>query len=925
MVSSTPLRPGQPVRSERFGRGTVRLDTGTTAIVRFEHGLEECDKRELQALRTLEQALEATLWDCPLEVLTRCLAESIQSTNDQWGVFARSRIELLPHQLWVCRQVLAQWPARWLVADDVGLGKTIEAGLILWALLARGLVKRLLILCPASLVEQQWQERLRTMFDIRLFRYVRDADTDRSDFWGTHNQVVASLQTLRSDHGGRHDRLFEGPPWDLLIVDEAHHLNADEEAGPTQGYKLVQRLVNENRVLSMLFFTGTPHRGKDFGFLSLLRLLRSEFDPRRPMQAQLALLPTVMIRNNKQNVTDLQGRRLFHAPAATFETYHYSAEEEHFYRTLTAFILAGKAYASALTAADSRLVILVLITMQKLASSSVAAIRRALKRRLAKLAQAREGRTDIQARRGGGPMVLEERYREAESTGDDDVVSTIEEGLIEDAGDLPLMEDEEPRLRELVKLADLVRQDTKLQRILDIIEERFADRQVLLFTEYKATQAAMMSALMRRFGRHSVAFINGDNEVEDLLLPSGEIVREREARSRAAERFNSGAVRFLVSTEAGGEGIDLQERCHSLVHVDLPWNPMRLHQRVGRLNRHGQTQRVDVISLRNPNTVESLIWEKLTTKLDTITLALRQVMEEPEDLLQLVLGMTSPSLFREIFGDAPSVPRESLSQWFDEKTGRLGGRDAVEAVRDLVGHCAKFDYQAVSPQLPRVDLPALRPFFVATLALNGRRPREDAERLSFHTPEAWLREPGMLEHYDGVIFARQRVGSGSGILLGIGHKVFDRALREARLQEACVATIRRQFLQNPLFVVRATDRLTSEHRAVQAVIVGVEVDQSVPPRPLRCLRDWELIERLNDLTRAPGVRLRMSPAGTAPSVTIPALEVCRGFVEQRLESLPVSFRHPTVEAVAVLWPEQPTPGGTDEVPVPGRDDEEELE
>ncbi|MEY6434180.1 SNF2-related protein [Thioalkalicoccus limnaeus] len=162
---------------------------------------------------------------------------------------------------------------RLLIADDVGLSKTIEAGLILWPLLSSGKVRRLLILTPASLVEQ-WQYRLRTLFDIRLSMYRPEVDTPRADFWSTHNQVVASLPTLRSDRKGRHDRILDAQPWDMLIVDEAHHLNADVETGKTQGYRFVERLVTEDRVQSCLFFTGTPHRGKPYGFWSLMRLLR---------------------------------------------------------------------------------------------------------------------------------------------------------------------------------------------------------------------------------------------------------------------------------------------------------------------------------------------------------------------------------------------------------------------------------------------------------------------------------------------------------------------------------------------------------------------------------------------------------------------------------------------------------------------------
>src|SRR5262249_39426691 len=159
--------------------------------------------------------------------------------------------------------------------------KTIEAGLILWPLLARDRVRRLLVLCPASLVEQ-WQYRLRTMFDIRLTAYATAVDTDAGEFWGSNHQVVASLETLRRDQQGRWRRLLESPSWDMLIVDEAHHLNASEEEGQTLAYKLVGDLERQRRVRSMVFFTGTPHRGKNYGFMALLQLLRSDlFDPRR--------------------------------------------------------------------------------------------------------------------------------------------------------------------------------------------------------------------------------------------------------------------------------------------------------------------------------------------------------------------------------------------------------------------------------------------------------------------------------------------------------------------------------------------------------------------------------------------------------------------------------------------------------------------
>lgn len=136
------------------------------------------------------------------------------------------------------------------------------------------------------------------MFDIRVTPYSPDLDTDRADFWNSHAQVVASIQTLRTDRRGRHQRLLDAEPWDLLLVDEAHHLNADQDRGPTLGFSLVRELMKRNQITSAVFFTGTPHRGKDFGFLSLMSLLRDDlFSPTKPARSQLPSLREAMIRN----------------------------------------------------------------------------------------------------------------------------------------------------------------------------------------------------------------------------------------------------------------------------------------------------------------------------------------------------------------------------------------------------------------------------------------------------------------------------------------------------------------------------------------------------------------------------------------------------------------------------------------------------
>ncbi|MCK9341681.1 MAG: SNF2-related protein, partial [Synergistaceae bacterium] len=571
---------GSKVEHVRFGLGTIQVTTDSTAIVRFEHGIEEVLISELEPVRSISEAISEQAWASPLHVLCLGLSSAIVSVNDTWGLFSRSRITLLPHQLWVCRKVISDWPARWLIADDVGLGKTIEAGLILWPLLSRERVKRLLIICPSSLVEQ-WQYRLRTMFDIRLVKYTVESDTSKSDFWNSNNAVVASMQTLRADNKNRHKRILESEAWDLVIVDEAHHLNADESRGPTLGYQLLHKLETSGKVVSMLFFTGTPHRGKDYGFLALLRLLRSDlFNPKEPMYNQLKNLSSTVIRNNKQNVTDLSGKKLFKPQVVIPKTFRYTEEETNFYELLTEFITSGKTYASSLDQSNQRLVMLVLICMQKLASSSIAAIKRALENRLANLKKLDDELNQYRKKN-------ENLRSDPDSDGyDEDEQSAREEKLASEAI-LNLLKDEEKWLKHLISAADRVQSETKIELIGDVLENEYKDRSVLMFTEYKATQSKVINLLIKRYGKDSVVFINGDEMLDDLDYGDGVKRTARITRGEAADRFNEGTARFLVSTEAAGEGIDLQENCYSMIHIDLPWNPMRLHQRVGRLNRYG--------------------------------------------------------------------------------------------------------------------------------------------------------------------------------------------------------------------------------------------------------------------------------------------------------------------------------------------------
>lgn len=825
--------PNQKIVHKKFGPGSVVTDMGASVVVRFDTKIEICATDELEVVPDVYDAFAANNIS-PLSICIPALqAKCIKSINDQWGVFARTKIELLPHQLWVCRQARKKNPCRLLVADDVGLGKTIEAGIILSAFMSTGRIRRLLVLTPASLAEQ-WQQRMYNMFDIRLIRYMTELDTGKSAFWQATNMVVASIDTLRLDHNGRQERLLASDPWDLVIVDEAHHLNCDQKQGPTLGYNFIQTMLKNEKINSMIFFTGTPHKGKNFSFLSLMKLLDSEvFNPKGSLAEHLGELKNYMIRNNKYNVTDLRGNRLFSEPDVFSTTYSYSVDEQIFYETLTEFISSGMAYASGLNHETGRIVMFVLITMQKLASSSVAAIRHALQKRVDKYKEA-----ESRSRKLKHELEILENLEDSSL---DDKRAQIEEELLELSDMIELGADEESSIQTLLNLAERITDETKIRTILQVIQNEYPDEQILFFTEYKATQSALMTALMTQYGENSVTFINGDERLEKVKLPNGETKRIAVKRETASTLFNTGQRRFLIATEAAGEGIDLQKKCHILFHVDLPWNPMRLHQRVGRLNRYGQQKKVIVRNFRNPETVESRIWDKLNEKLAKINETFSAVMEDKEDMFQLVLGMTSPSVFSNLFAGAPQkTNEETLSKWFDSQTSTIGGHDVFNAVQAIAGNASKFDYRQVSKLLPYVDLPDLLPFWKNLLSMKGRRLTRNGDSLEFLTPDDW-NGFGVMKKYNNLTLSR--TPDDGQVILGVGHIIFDKGLDDALTLQAGIGVSCN--LEHNILVFSVVDQLTDGDQEKLSRVIAVEI--STGTANMNVLADWELLKLLNQL------------------------------------------------------------------------------
>ncbi len=802
------------VSHPKHGNGTVlAILPNNSAVVQFNTPNPEIlPLSELQEEADINTAIKDAVNVDTDTVLARAQAALIETINNKWGVFSRSSIDLLPHQLWVCNQVLKEWPVRYLVADDVGLGKTIEAGLIIWGLREARKIQRILILTPAPLTHQ-WEQRMSEQFDLLFNVYVSANDESAVNYWRKNNMVIVSAPTIQLKHSDRQidrqNKLFEAEPWDLVIVDEAHHMNAENDQGQTLQYQLFEKLQEAGKVISTVFFTGTPHRGNDYGFWMLMKLIApKEFDPRLPPSEQYKKLGKYFIRNNKANTVDMNGNKLFQQIKPYHDEFRYTPEEAEFYAKMTEFISSGKAYAQTLSAKEISQVQLVLIALQKLASSSICAVKGALLTRKNNL-------LNITTEADSDETAASDWFDAMNS--DDDEVPVKQRDLT-----FFLMEDEIKNLDELISLGDKVTHESRIDKIIEIIKERYPKENVLLFTEYKKTQGLLMTELMKNWGEDCVTFINGDGYLPEVTLPNGKTKRFEINRVEAAKLFNEGQKRFLISTEAAGEGIDLQKSCHIIIHADLPWNPMRLHQRVGRLNRYGQTEAVEVVTLRNPDTVETMLWDKLENKIDNIQQAFTAGMDDPEDMMQLVLGMQSSKYYSNVFSEGSLQKKGNFNSWFDASTQSFGNLDAINTVKNLVGNAAKFNLAGLK-DVPKVDLPDLLPFFRRVLKLKGRQLMDTGnDSWGFITPEDWSKDYGSLSRYKGLIFRRKlNPGENPKSICGAGFKMFDKCLEYADkiTESACAIAGSKSY-----FIYKVYDMKTDNNTRINNDYIVVSVN-----------------------------------------------------------------------------------------------------
>ncbi len=511
---------------------------------------------------------------------------------------------------------------RYLLADEVGLGKTIEAGLIMREIKLRGTVKRTLVIAPKGLVAQ-WVSEMRFHFgetfqlvlpeDIKTLRRItparapqnsdqpnRNSETLPANAWQMFSQVVVpmdSVKPLDKRHGWtatqvgeynreRFDDLISAG-WDLVIVDEAHRLGGSTDQ--VARFRLGQGLSEAAPYLLLL--SATPHQGKTDAFHRLVSLVDAETFPDESSVTRERVQPYV-IRTEKRRAIDAEGKPLF-KPRRT-QLAPVSWEERHrdqqvLYEAVTEYVREG--YNQAMREKRTHIGFL-MILMQRLVVSSTRAIRTTLERRLAALAAPQEQSTLF-------PLTIEDDWADLDSQEQIEVLLHSRlRALKNERSELKLLLDAAAR-------CELASPDVKAESLLDWLyrlqsEEGDPELKVLVFTEFVPTQEMLRQFLTDR--GFSVVCLNGSMNMEE--------------RKRAQEAFARDA-RILISTDAGGEGLNLQF-CHAVINYDIPWNPMRLEQRIGRVDRIGQFHTVRAINFVFEESVEHRVREVLEEKLAVI-------------------------------------------------------------------------------------------------------------------------------------------------------------------------------------------------------------------------------------------------------------------------------------------------------------------
>lgn len=649
---------------------------------------------------------------------------------DPYFSLSIARVDPLPHQLEAVYEYFLKLPRiRFLLADDPGAGKTIMAGLLLKELKARGLVTRTLVVTPANLTFQ-WQRELKDKFR-ENFEVIR-SDVLRANYgqnpWQERDQVVTSISWVSRIEDARESLLRSH--WDLVIVDEAHKMSAYANDKKTLAYQLGEALSTMTD--HYLLMTATPHKGDPENFCRFLSLLD------RDVYSNIQSLQQAMRENeapfylrrikealvtfpdpNTGEVHKLFTRREVHTAA-----FELDGEELEFYDALTRYVEDQSIRAAEDDSARGRAVGFTMAMLQRRMASTVYAVRRTLERmreRREKILADPEGyrQEQVDRRLPDDFEDLTEEEQQEIIAQLEDVVATVDPAALR------------VEIAALSRLIDQARElesrevESKLAKLKGVLQEQgfFSDRskKLLLFTEHKDSLDFLVGdgrdgrplGKLREWGL-AVTQIHGGMKIGDRDTPGTRIYAEREFRESA---------QMLVATEAAGEGINLQF-CSQMINYDIPWNPMRLEQRVGRIHRYGQEHDCVIFNFVAQNTREGRVLQKLLDRLREIRQALGT------DQVFDVVGEIFPAnrlekLFREMYARRLDVQQvtDRVVREIDPERFRVITESALEGLAKKELNLSAIVGKSVEARERRLVPEAIEQFFVQAAPTVGLQPK----------------------------------------------------------------------------------------------------------------------------------------------------------------------------------------------------------
>ena len=714
MTQEVHFLPGERIAHVEFGAGVV-LDGPRDGYLRAFFGIGErrvpvsSIRREMSRTERILRSVSGGT-DRARKAWLSYEAHAIPLMESA-SALTSAKIDLLPHQVVLTHRITTAFPRRFLIADEVGLGKTIETALILRELASRGELSRALIVVPAGLVNN-WHRELNEVFNLEFEVFGSEGDiTDRkTNAFAKHDRLIASIDTLKRPV--RIKRLLEAPRWDLVVFDEAHHLTACRIGGKvrkTENYKLAEALKGHTRDLILL--SATPHQGNNFQFWMLVQLLNPTlFRSPEDMIENRHRLNTVIFRRTKADACRPDGDPLFARRWVHTESFLMSQDERHFYEKLREYLEDGFNLARR-QGNQGRALGFLMAIFQKIAASSFAAVRRTLKRRLLMLtlheAMLRDKDLDIEGRErlynesrrlihedwgisqdSFGRLEVDQiladmNYRLAKKldkealelvadTYGSEYVAMHAEDVASTAVDLHLPK-ERMRIYDLLTIFPQQR-ETKVQKMLDgfgTLWRQNPDEKIVVFATYLGTVELLKREIEQYYPGQGVVILKGGDH-------GAKVAAERRFRQKKGPRV-------LVCTAAGREGINLQY-ARILFNFDLPWNPMDIEQRIGRIHRYGQAHTAQVYNLVLSDTIEGRIFLLLEEKLTEIARTLGKVDDQgtvAEDLRSQILGQLSERLnYDRIYQEALSDPELKRTK-VELEAALSNAREAREVVFDL--------------------------------------------------------------------------------------------------------------------------------------------------------------------------------------------------------------------------------------------------